>query len=489
MRLPRLPRRPSAGTRPSEGTADDGPAPAKEPGPTELDRLVGWLDERTGAARVARVVLHKVFPDHWSFLLGEIALFCYIVLFATGVYLTFFFTADTRPVTYEGSYAPLAGAEVSAAFDSVMRLSFDVRAGLLMRQVHHWAALVFVAAIVVHASRVFFTGAFRRPREINWLIGVGLLLMALAAGITGYSLPDDLLSGTGLRIVYSVVLSIPFLGPWLAYLVFGGDFPTSELIGRLYVFHIMLLPLLMIGTITIHLGILWLQKHTQFRGGLAAEDNAVGRHLWPGQAFRSVGLLFVTAAVLALLGGLIQINPVWVYGPYVPSAAASPAQPDWYVGWLEGALRLGPNWEPTILGVTIPSSFLPGIVAPAIIFGVFLLWPFLEARMSGDTREHHLLNLPWEAPLRLAIGCGALTFFVVLTLAGANDVLAVLFNVDVGALTTAFRALLVLGPLVVGLFAYRLAVEIRARSGRPLGPEGGSVIRRTDDGGFEEVEP
>ena len=146
------------------------------------------------------------------------------------------------------------GAEVSAAFDSVMRLSFDVRAGLLMRQVHHWAALVFLAAIVVHASRVFFTGAFRRPREINWLIGVRLLLMALAAGITGYSLPDDLLSGTGLRIVYSVVLSIPFMGPWLAYLVFGGDFPTDELIGRLYVFHIMLLPLLMIGTITVHLG-------------------------------------------------------------------------------------------------------------------------------------------------------------------------------------------------------------------------------------------
>jgi ubiquinol-cytochrome c reductase cytochrome b subunit len=487
--VPRSRRRPPAGAPPPAAPADDGPPPAEtEPGPTELDRLVGWLDERTGAAEVARVVLHKVFPDHWSFLLGEIALFCYVVLFATGLYLTFFFTADTRPVTYAGTYVPLDGAQVSAAFDSVMRLSFDVRAGLLMRQVHHWAALVFLAAIVVHASRVFFTGAFRRPREINWLIGVSLLLMALAAGITGYSLPDDLLSGTGLRIVYSVVLSIPFLGPWLAYLVFGGDFPTSELIGRLYVFHIMLLPLLMIGTITVHLGILWLQKHTQFRGGLATEDNVVGRHLWPGQAFRSVGLLFVTAAVLALLGGLVQINPVWVYGPYVPSAAASPAQPDWYVGWLEGALRLGPNWEPTVLGVTIPSPFLPGIVAPAIIFGGIMLWPFVEARVGGDRREHHLLDLPWEAPVRLAVGSAALTAFIVLTLAGANDVLAVLFNVDVGALTSAFRVLLIVAPLVVGLFAYRLAVEIRARSGRPLGPKAGSVIRRTGDGGFEEVD-
>ncbi len=485
MRVPRIRRRSPAGERPPEEVVDDGP---RAPAPTELDRLVGWLDERTGAAEVARVVLRKVFPDHWSFLLGEIALFSYIVLFATGLYLTFFFTADTRPVTYAGPYAPLAGAEVSAAFDSVMRLSFDVRAGLLMRQVHHWAALVFLAAIVVHASRVFFTGAFRRPREINWLIGMTLLLLGLAAGVTGYSLPDDLLSGTGLRIVYSVVLSIPFVGPWLAYLVFGGDFPTAELISRLYVFHIMLLPLLMIGTITLHLGILFLQKHTQFRGGLATEGRVVGRHFWPGQAFRSVGLLFVTAAVLALLGGLVQINPVWVYGPYVPSAAASPAQPDWYVGWLEGALRLGPNWEPTILGVTIPSPFLPGIVAPAIIFGGIILWPFIEARVGGDHREHHLLDLPWEAPVRLAVGSAVLTLFIVLTLAGANDVLAVLFNVDVGALTAVLRVLLIVAPLVVGLVAYRLAIEIRARSGRPLGPEGGSVIRRTGDGGFEEVD-
>jgi ubiquinol-cytochrome c reductase cytochrome b subunit len=485
VRVPRPRRRSPAGERPPEEAVDDRP---REPAPTELDRLVGWLDERTGAAQVARVVLHKVFPDHWSFLLGEIALFSYIVLFATGLYLTFFFTADTRPVTYAGPYAPLAGAEVSAAFDSVMRLSFDVRAGLLMRQVHHWAALVFLAAIVVHASRVFFTGAFRRPREINWLIGMTLLLLGLAAGVTGYSLPDDLLSGTGLRIVYSVVLSIPFVGPWLAYLVFGGDFPTAELISRLYVFHIMLLPLLMIGTITLHLGILFLQKHTQFRGGLATEGRVVGRHFWPGQAFRSVGLLFVTAAVLALLGGLVQINPVWVYGPYVPSAAASPAQPDWYVGWLEGALRLGPNWEPTILGVTIPSPFLPGIVAPAIIFGGIILWPFIEARVGGDHREHHLLDLPWEAPVRLAVGSAVLTLFIVLTLAGANDVLAVLFNVDVGALTAVLRVLLIVAPLVVGLVAYRLAIEIRARSGRPLGPEGGSVIRRTGDGGFEEVD-
>jgi ubiquinol-cytochrome c reductase cytochrome b subunit len=429
--------------------------------PTELDRLVNWLDERTGLAGVTRHALRKVFPDHWSFLLGEVALFCYVVLVATGVFLTFFFAADTRPVTYDGPYVPLHGQQVSAAFDSVMRLSFEIRAGLLMRQIHHWAAVIFVAAIVVHVCRIFFTGAFRRPREINWLVGVGILLLALVAGLTGYSLPDDLLSGTGLRITYSAAFSIPFIGPWLAYLIFGGEFPTVELVGRLYVFHIMLIPALMIGGITVHLGILWLQKHTQFPGGRARETNVVGRHFWPGQVFRSTGLFFLTGAILALVGGLVQINPVWVYGPFVPYAVSSPAQPDWYLGWLEGALRLGPNWEPTILGVTIPSPFLPAIVLPTLIFAGFALWPFIEARISGDHREHHLLQWPWQAPARLAIGSAVLALFVVLTLAGGNDVLAVFLRVGVEELTGALRILAFVAPIAVGVIAYRLAVERR----------------------------
>jgi ubiquinol-cytochrome c reductase cytochrome b subunit len=432
---------------------------------TELGRLVGWLDERTGFAGVARTVLRKVFPDHWSFLLGEITLFCYVVLVATGVFLTFFFTADSTTVTYHGPYAPLDGAHVSAAFDSVMRLSFEVRAGLLMRQIHHWAAVVFIAAIVVHICRIFFTGAFRRPREVNWLIGVALLLLALAAGLTGYSLPDDLLSGTGLRITYSVAFSIPFIGPWLAYLIFGGEFPTAALIARFFVFHIFLIQALMIGLISAHLGVMWLQKHTQYPGDRATESNVVGRHFWPGQAFRSLGLMFLTAAVLALVAGLVQINPVWVYGPFVPYAVSSPAQPDWYLGWLEGLLRLGPNWEPTILGITIPSPFLPAIVVPTIIFGAFAIWPFLEARFSHDHAEHNLLQWPWQAPLRLAIGCAALTLLIVLTIAGGNDVLAVFLHVGVEDLTAALRIMAFVAPVVVGLVAYRLAVERGRRDG------------------------
>jgi len=442
--------------------------------PTELDRLVGWLDERTGFAGLARTVLRKVFPDHWSFLLGEIALFCYVILVLTGVFLTFFFAADTRTVTYDGPYTPLKGAQVSAAFDSVMRLSFEVRAGLLMRQIHHWTAVIFVAAIVVHVCRIFFTGAFRRPREINWLVGVGLLLMALAAGLTGYSLPDDLLSGTGLRITDSVAVAIPFVGPWFAYLLFGGEFPSAELIGRFYVFHIMLLPALMIGAITLHLLILWFQKHSQFPGGeegrVARETNVVGRHFWPGQVFRSFGLFLLIGAVLAVVGGLFQINPVWIYGPYAPYQVSSPAQPDWYLGWLEGLLRLGPNWEPTILGVTIPSLFLPAIVVPTIVFGAFALWPFIEARVTRDGDEHHLLQLPWDAPVRLGIGAAALAFFVVLTLAGGNDVLAEQLHVGVEDLTVVFRVLVVVIPIVTGLVAWRLGVERRGRDERERGP-------------------
>jgi len=456
--------------------------------PTALDRLVAWLDERTGAADFVRSALRKVFPDHWSFLLGEVALFCFVVLVATGVFLTFFFSANTGHVIYDGPYAPLRGAEVSAAFDSVMRLSFEIRAGLLMRQIHHWAAVVFIAVIVLHVARVFFTGAFRRPREINWLVGFGLLVLGMAAGFTGYSLPDDLLSGTGLRIAYSVALSIPFVGPWLAYLIFGGEFPTRELIGRLYVFHIMLIPALMIGAVGLHLAILWFQKHTQYPGPGRTEANVVGRHFWPGQVFRSLGLFFLTAAVLALLGGFVQINPVWVYGPFVPSAVSSPAQPDWYIGWLEGALRLGPNWEPTVFGVTIPSPFVPGVVLPGLLFTAFALWPFIEARLTGDHREHHLLDYPWQAPLRLALGSAALTIFVVLTVAGANDILAVFLNVEVEALTEALRVVLVVAPIVVGVVAYRLAVERARRPPEAPATSAGIRLRRTADGGFEEVE-
>ena len=449
-----------------------------------------WFDERLGLAGWTRTGLRKVFPDHWTFLFGELALFCLVVLVATGVFLTLFYVPDATPVVYEGSYLPLHGQTLSAAYVSTLDISFDVRAGLVMRQIHHWAALVFVAAIVIHQLRVFFTGAYRKPREINWLIGIGLLVFALAMGITGYSLPDDLLSGTGLRIIYSAILSIPFVGPWMGFLLFGGEFPGHAIVSRLFVFHIMLLPALLIGLIALHLAVLWRQKHTQFRGGRATEDNVVGKAFWPTQVFKSTGLFLLTAAVLALMGGLIQINPVWIYGPFDPTRVSAPAQPDWYVGWLDGALRLFPPIEFTVLGVTIPSPFIPGILLPGIAFGIMTLWPFIEARVTGDTREHHLLDRPRDAPVRTGIGVAALSVFVILTLSAGNDVAAVILNLPLEATTNLLRIAVLVVPVIAGLIAYRVCVELRDRESATPGGERPIAVRlrRTPEGGFEETE-
>ncbi len=449
--------------------------------------VVRGLDERTGLVSFGSTAMEKVFPDHWSFLLGEIAAFSFIVLLITGTYLTLFFRPDATLTTYTGPYAPLDGQRVSAAFASVLNLSFTVEGGLLVRQAHHWAALLFIAAIVTHLGRIFLTGAFRRPREINWIIGFTLLLLALAEGITGYSLPDDLLSGTGLRIVYSVILSIPFIGPWLASLLFGGLFPTTDIISRLFVVHVMLLPGALIGGISIHLLIVWLQKHTQYKGPGATEHNVIGLTLWPGQAFRSVAALLLTISVVALMGGLFQINPVWIYGPYVPYAAAEPAQPDYYVGWLEGLLRMAPNWQVTILGITIPEPFVPGIIVPGILFTVLWAWPFIESFITHDHREHNLLDWPWETPWRTATGAAFATIFLVLLLAGANDVIAAWLLIPVESLTEFFRVLVFVGPVVAWFVAYRLARARLARGAEPIEPPGGIRLRRNATGGFDEV--
>jgi ubiquinol-cytochrome c reductase cytochrome b subunit len=458
-----------------------------------VGRAVGWVDSRTGAAHVVRAALRKVFPDHWSFLLGEVALFMFVVLLATGTFLTFFYVPSAAEVTYDGSYEPLQGQEVSAAFDSVMDLSFDVQAGLLMRQVHHWSALLFVGSIVLHLARVFLTGAFRRPRELNWLVGFGLLLLAIAGGFTGYSLPDDLLSGTGARIAYSAVLSVPVAGPWLASLLFGGEFPTDALISRFFVLHVLFIPAAIIGLISIHIGLLVLQKHTQYRGGPAREDNVVGRYLWPSQVFLSIGLFFLASAITTLLGGLFQINPIWTYGPFDAAVVSSPAQPDWYVGWLDGALRIFPPFEPELFGFVLPSAFIPGIVIPGILFTLIALWPFIEARLTGDRDEHHLLDRVSDHPVRLASGAAMLTIFAVLTAAGGNDVIAFAFGTQVETLTRIFQVLVLILPVVVWIVAYRLAIAVRRRgasasAGPVAGRRAGTVLRRNAAGGFEEVE-
>ncbi|MFN2490183.1 MAG: cytochrome bc complex cytochrome b subunit [Actinomycetota bacterium] len=424
--------------------------------------MARWIDDRLGASAFTQAALNKVFPDHWSFMIGEIALYSFVVLVVTGVFLSLFFDPSSGEIVYRGSYEPLQGREVSRAYASVLELSFDVRAGLVMRQIHHWAAIVFVAALIVHLCRVFFSGAFRRPREINWMIGVTLLILGIFNGFTGYSLPDDLLSGTGLRIAYSIALSIPVIGTWMAFLVFGGEFPAEGIIGRLLVTHIMIVPAALGALIGAHLAILWRQKHTDFRQRGRTESNVVGSKLWPTYTVKSLGLFFGVFAILAALGGLVQINPVWIYGPFHPEQVSSPAQPDWYLGWVEGALRLFPAWEIRAFGYEVPNPFFPAVLLPGVTFMLLYAWPFLEAFFGRDHDPHHLLDRARDHPVRTALGAATLTFYIVLFFAASNDLLALWLTAPVEMITAAYRILALTLPPIVGLATHRVMTALAA---------------------------
>lgn len=434
-------------------------------------------------------LLRKAFPHHWSFFLGELALYSFVVLLLTGVWLTLFFHPSMTEVVYNGSYRPLDGVRMSEAYRSTLHISFDVRGGLLIRQLHHWAALVFVAAIGTHLLRIFFTGAFRRPRELNWMIGVTLFLLALAEGFAGYSLPDDLLSGTGLRIAQGVMLSIPVVGTYIAMFAFGAEFPGHDLIPRLYALHILLLPGVLLALVSLHLILVVYLKHTQWAGRGRTERNVVGKPMVPQFSVTSGGLFFMVSGVLTLLAGLAQINPVWVYGPYRPDIVSTGSQPDWYVGFLEGSLRLVPPWETAVAGHTVMwNVLLPAVVLPMALFAVLYAYPFLEARVTGDHGEHHLCDRPRDVPVRTGLGVAAICFYGVLLAAGGNDVLAHTFKISLNALTWTFRiALLVLPPLAFFVtravcHALREADMERLTQGEETGE-----VRQTIAGGYVET--
>lgn len=451
-------------------------------------RYVDGLTGRLGAGHGLTKALRKVFPSHFSFLWGELALYSFVVILITGLYLTFLFEGSQELVTYTGSYEPLHGASVSAAFDSVLRTSFDIRGGLLIRQTHHWAALVFVASIILHLGRVFFTGAFRRPREINWLVGCTLLVLALGAGFTGYSLPDDLLSGTGLRIANGIILSIPVIGERTASVIFGGEWPGDGIIGRLYPVHVFVIPGLIFLMLGAHLGMVWRQKHTQFPGPGRREDNVVGEPVWPGFAMKSTGLMFLTASVITALAAVVTVNAIWLYGPYEPAAATSFAQPDWYIGFLEGAVRLFPPWEPSIGGYMLPNPFYAGVVIPGVIFAVLFAVPFIEHRLTKDDREHHLLDRPRDAPRRTAAGVAGLSFVVVLFIGGAQDIVAETINVSVGHVTTVLQISLIAAPIVTWEITRRLCVSLANRPD-PEHTERAATVTRDASGGYHHAHP
>ncbi len=451
-----------------------------------IDSLFSWIDDRVALSRSGRHLLDKIFPDHWSFMIGEIALYSFIVLMLTGVFLTLYFVPSSTPVIYHGVYAPLRGQTVSAAFDSTVNLSFQVRGGLLMRQMHHWAANIFVGAIVVHMLRVFFTGAFRRPREANWMLGTTLLILAIFNGFLGYSLPDDLISGTGIRIAFSIMESVPFVGTYLAYFLFGGSFPGTAIIPRFFILHVLVLPLLIIGLLAGHLGMLVKHKHAQFPGKGARDDNVVGSPLWPTYAAKAGGFFFLTTGVTALLGAIVQINPIWQYGQYYAYKVSYAVQPDWYMGWLDGALRVMPSWELNLPGHMIPTVFFPAVLLPGLTFNLIYAWPFIEAKLTGDTAEHHLLERPRDKPLRTAIGAAVFAFYFVLFGASATDVLANYLSLSLNVVLWAFRVLCIVVPIVVFPVTYKICLELRATPGAGQRKRHNLVVR-TADGGYTTI--
>ncbi len=448
-----------------------------------------YLDDRLGSNKWLGKNLKKVFPDHWSFMLGEIILYSFIVVLITGVFLTLFYKPSLVEVIYEGSYVPLKGVEMTEAYASTLEISFDIRGGLLIRQMHHWAALIFVAAIAVHAFRVFFTGAFRKPRELNWIIGVALIALALGAGFTGYSLPDDLLSGTGLQIARGIVQAIPIVGTWAAFLLFDGEFPGVDFMSRLYMAHILLIPGLILALVTVHLMLVWYQKHTQFPGQGRTNNNVVGYPLMPIYMAKAGGFFFVVFGIIALLSGLVNINPVWIFGPYTPDQVTAGTQPDWYIGWLDGALRVMPNWETVAFGYTISWNVLiPSVIVPGIIFTAMALYPFLEAWATGDKREHHLLERPRNAPVRTGIGVMAIVFYGLLWIGGGNDLVATTFDLSINAITWFLRIGLIVLPPLAFIITKRICLGLQRKDREKLlhGYESGRILR-LPHGEFIEV--
>ncbi|WOP38999.1 ubiquinol-cytochrome c reductase cytochrome b subunit [Streptomyces sp. Li-HN-5-13] len=451
------------------------------------ERTTDYLDGRVPLSEGGGL-LRKAFPDHWSFLLGEIALYSFAVLLLTGVWLTLFFHPSMTEVVYNGSYTPLDGIRMSDAYQSTLHISFDIRGGLLIRQLHHWAALVFIAALGVHMLRVFFTGAFRRPREVNWMIGVTLFMLALAEGFAGYSLPDDLLSGTGLRIAQGIMLSIPVVGTYISFFVFGGQYPGHELISRLYSLHILLIPGLLLALVAAHLILVFYLKHTQWAGRGRTNDNVVGKPLFPQFMASSLGLFFMVFGVLTLLAGVAQINPIWVYGPYQPDVVSTGSQPDWYVGFLEGSLRLVPPWETAVAGHTIMwNVFLPAVVLPLALFAVLYAYPFFEAWITGDQREHHLCDRPRDKPVRTGLGVAAICCYGVLLAAGGNDIIAHTFKISLNALTWIFRISFVVVPPLAFMITKRVCLALQEAELQRLaeGEETGEV-RQNVTGGYSE---
>ena len=462
-------------------------APAREKAPAG-ERVADWADGRLGIYSLAKSNMRKIFPDHWSFMLGEICMYSFIIIILTGVYLTLFFHPSMNEVTYHGSYVPMQGQLMSEAYKSTLDISFDVRGGLLIRQIHHWAAIIFLAGMFVHMMRVFFTGAFRKPREINWLFGFLLFVLGMFTGFTGYSLPDDLLSGTGVRFTQGAILSVPIVGTYISMFLFGGEFPGTDFVARFYSIHILLLPGIMLGLVVGHLILVFYHKHTQFAGPGKTNKNVVGMPLLPVYMAKAGGFFFLVFGVIAVVAGIASVNPIWSIGPYRPDQVSTGAQPDWYMGFAEGLVRAMPGWEINLWGHTL----VLGVFVPLVIFGIFLaliaLYPFIEAWVTGDKREHHILDRPRNAPTRTAFGVAWVTAYMIMLIGGGNDIVATHFHLSINAVTWFVRIGFFVGPVIAFVVTKRICLGLQRRDKDKVlhGRESG-IIKRLPHGEFIEV--
>jgi ubiquinol-cytochrome c reductase cytochrome b subunit len=456
--------------------------------PTKVGAAAQWTDERLGLAAMGKKNLRKIFPDHWSFMLGEIALWSFVVLLITGVFLTLWFRPSMAEVTYQGSYPNLRGISMSEAYSSALNISFDVRGGLLLRQMHHWAAMLFISAMMIHMLRVFLTGAHRKPRELNWVIGSLLLILGTIEGFTGYSLPDDLLSGTGVRAAQGFIQAIPIVGTYVAFFLFGGEFPGDSIIPRLYTIHVLLIPGILLALVAAHMLLLVYHKHTQWAGPGRKETNVVGYPMLPVYAAKAGGFFFITFGVTAIMGSLLSINAVWKFGPYDPTKVTAGSQPDWYMGWPDGALRIMPGWESHFWGSTWSwNIFIPVILMPTLSWLLVTILPFLEAWITGDKREHHLLQRPRNAPTRTAMMVSLMTWYAMFWLAGGNDIIAIKLHMSINQITYFLRVMVFVGPAIAFFITRRWCIALQRHDNEVLlhGYETG-VIMRSAAGGYSE---
>jgi len=374
-----------------------------------------WFDERLELRKFKEKFLSKTFPTHPTFLLGETALFSFITLVVTGIFLGFLYEPSTTMVS-------LFGAMVPAAYASVVRLDL-LPMGLIIRRIHHWSAMIMIAAILAHLLRIYFTASYRKPREINWLVGLSLWGMAMVAAFTGYLLPYSQFSVTATSIAYYMAKSVPWVGEWISRFLFAGDFPSDGTVPRFFFMHVMLIPAVLVGLIGLHMLILIKQKHTEPQSNRNRSESQGGRRLigipiWPEQTVISLSFYLFLLFVVVMMATYIPLNPIETYGP--PSPGTPVMRPDWYFLVVYGFLKLVPgNISFSILGGKITPETIGGVIFPAFTFVVYALIPFID----GSKEPQHYMENPLHRPFMTSLGIGGIVFLCMMVVAGYIDVL------------------------------------------------------------------